>query len=368
MTTEITAAVLRARGEPFALEAHVIEDPRPDEILVRIHSTGLCHTDIAVRDQHLPLPLPMIVGHEGAGVVERVGSEITHVAPGDHVVLVIDSCGDCAMCRAGYNPYCVNLRQLNLTGCRTDGSCRIVDEPEVRGAFFGQSSFATYALGTRHNVVKVPKDLDLAVLGQLGCGIQTGAGAVLNRLKPAPGSSLLVCGAGPVGIAAVMAAKVAGCGTIAVLERSPGRLRAASEFGATHAIDGALGEEAYAQLRQICPEGFDNVVETTGAAQVIDQAVPLVRPLGTCVLLAPGASVTLPLSSMMSGGRNVCGHSCGHISSDVFIPRMIDLWREGRFPIDRLITRFPFDQINAACAAAERGDVVKAVLMMPGSV
>lgn len=365
--TKITAAVLREPGQPFLLEPHELDDPRPDEVLVRIHSTGLCHTDIAVRDQHLPLPLPMIVGHEGAGVVERVGSQITHVAPGDHVVLVIDSCGECIMCKAGYNPYCVNLQKINLSGCRPDGSCRIVDEPDVRGSFFGQSSFATYALGTRHNVVKVPKDLDLAVLGQLGCGIQTGAGAVLNRLKPEPGSSLLICGAGPVGIAAVMAAKVAGCGTIAVLERAPGRLKAVGDFGATHVIDGNLGDAAFERLREICPDGFDNVIDTTGVQQVIDHVVPLVRPLGTCVLLAPGKTVTLPLSTMMARGLNVCSHSCGHIASDIFIPQMIELWREGRFPIDRLVTTFPFDQINEACAAAERGDVIKAVVVMPGN-
>lgn len=364
--TKITAAVLRDSRQPFVFEEHVLDEPRPDEVLVRIHSTGLCHTDIAVRDQHMPVPFPVIVGHEGAGIVERVGSEITHVEPGDHVVLVIDSCGVCEMCRAGYNPYCLDLRARNLTGCRVDGSARIVDEPAVKGAFFGQSSFATHALGTRHNVVKVPKELDLAVLGQLGCGIQTGAGAVLNRLKPEPGSSLLVCGAGPVGIAAVMAAKVAGCGVITVLERSPGRLASAPDFGATHVVDGSDGEEVFARLREICPGGYDAVVETTGVQDVISQVVPLLRPLGTCVLLAPGQSVTLPLSAMMSGGRNVCGHSSGHVSSDIFIPQMIELWQSGRFPIDRLVTRYPFERINEACEAAERGDVVKAVLVMPG--
>lgn len=363
---KILAAVAREPSRPFALESHELEAPRHDEVLVRIHSSGICHTDIAVRDRHMPIELPIILGHEGAGIVERVGSRITHVVPGDHVVLTMDYCGECRPCVSGSAPYCVHLRALNLSGRRLDGTGRIVDDAGLRAAFFGQSSFATYALGSSRNVVKVPKDIDLGILGQLGCGIQTGAGAVLNRLQPKVGSTLLVCGAGPVGIAAIMAAKIAGCSVIAVLERRPKRLAAAQGFGATHIVDGSIGDAAFAMLREICPDGFDGIVESTGVQQVINQVIPLLAPLATCVLLVSGATVSLPLSPLLSGGRNVCGVSSGHLSSDRFIPKLIEFYRDGRFPIDRLVTRFLFDQINEACAAAENGEVIKSVVLMPG--
>jgi len=360
------AAVIREAGGQFLFEEHQLEEPRADELLIRIHSVGVCHTDIAVRDGVMPIPRPVIAGHEGAGVVVKAGAEAGDFAPGDHVILTTDWCGHCPMCESGHEPYCRDLRRLNLTGMRGDGSSRTADEPGLGSAFFGQSSFATYALSTCRNAVKVPKDIDLAILGQLGCGIQTGAGAVANRLQPAPGSSILISGAGPVGIAAIMAAKVAGCGVIAVTERHATRLAAAAEFGATHVFDANSGESVYADLAALCPDGFDAVIDTTGVQAVITQLVPLLAPLRTMVLLAPGLSVTLPLSPMMSGGRNVCAHASGHISSDVFVPRMIEWYREGRFPIDRLVTRYAFDQLNEACEAAEHGTVIKPVIVMPG--
>jgi len=253
-----------------------------------------------------------------------------------------------------------------VTGCRLDGSRRIASDAAVRGAFFGQSSFATHALGTVRNVVKVPNDIDLALLGQLGCGIQTGAGAVLNRLRPAVGSSLLVCGAGPVGMAAIMAAKIAGCSVIAVTDLRDSRLEIARTLGATHVVNAADGEAAAARLREIGPQGFNNAVDTTGVSAVTSQAVDLLAPLGTCVVLGVGSVMTqVRTSSLLSGGRCLCGSAEGDSRPDEFIPRLIALYREGRFPIDRLVTRFPFDQVNEACAAASAGSVIKPVLIMP---
>lgn len=363
---KIKAAVIREKAGPFLFEEHELEAPREDEVLVRVHSTGICHTDLAVRDGHLPVPFPIILGHEAAGIVERVGCAVTELVPGDHVVLTAESCGACAMCCSGHAPYCRDVRQLNISGCRGDGSTRIVDEEGLRAAFFGQSSFATYALASERNAVKVPADLDLALLGQLGCGIQTGAGAVVNRLKPTPGSTLLICGAGPVGIAAAMAAKIVGCSVIAVLERHGQRLRAVAELGATHVVDGSLETDPFDRLREIEPEGFDGVIDTTGSPQIIGKALNLLKPMQACVLLAPGPTITLPLSPLISGGRTVSGHSSGHISSKLFLPRMIDWYRQGIFPLDRIVRRYPFDQLNEACLAAEAGEVIKPVVVMPG--
>ena len=362
----ITAAVARSPGQPFRLEHVDLDDPRADEVLVKVHSTGICHTDLSARDQRMPTPIPAVLGHEGAGVVERVGVGVTKFAVGDHVVMTFDHCGHCVPCTTGYSSYCVELVRRNLMGCRLDGSptVRDADNKPIASVFFAQSSFATYAIGTERNLVKVSKDIDLALLGQLGCGIQTGAAAIFNRLKLTPGTSVLICGVGPVGMAAVMAAKVAGCTSIVAFDLQQPRLEAALTFGATAAIAGSASDLPD-RLRAIAPLGFDAVVETSGAQTVMDLAMGILRPLGTCVLLASGREVRISVSALLSAGRCLCGSSIAHGEADTFIPHLIELYRQGLFPIDRLVTRYRLDQINEACAAAESGQVIKPVLVMP---
>src|SRR5580693_4370229 len=207
------AAVVREKGGRFALERVCLDEPRPDEVLVRIRGVGMCHTDLVARDQYFPVPLPAVLGHEGAGVVEAVGSAVTKVAPGDHVVLSFASCGACANCRQGAYAYCDDLYGRNFSGARPDGSrtCCDADGHRIGGSFFSQSSFATRALATERNVVKIPSDVPVELMGPLGCGIQTGAGAVMNALRPKAGESIAIFGAGSVGMAAALAARVVGC-------------------------------------------------------------------------------------------------------------------------------------------------------------
>lgn len=363
---EIIAAVAHEPGKPFRIQRLRLDAPRPDEILVRVHSTGVCHTDISVKEQLIPIPLPAVLGHEGAGVVEEVGAHVTKVKPGDHVIMTFDSCGRCQFCASGHPAYCTAMRSHNMGGCRLDGSCTIHGDTRIGGSFFGQSTFATHALVMERNVVTVPKDIDLAILGQLGCGIQTGAGAVLNVLKPAPGSSLLVSGAGSVGIAAIMAAKATGCSTIVALDIKKERLDAARALGATDALNATTPEIAD-KLRALSGIGFTNVIDTTALPDVISMALSVLAPLGTCVLLGAGAAKELQvnISWLMSGGRSIRGIVEGDSLPDVFIPLLIELYRKGLFPIDKLITRFSLDRINEACAAALAGTVVKPVLIMP---
>src|SRR5690606_7044991 len=215
MSTTVTAAVATAPETPLDVRELELDDPRPDEVQVRIVASGVCHTDAIIRDQWYPVPLPAVLGHEGAGIVERVGANVTSVAPGDKVVLAPASCGSCALCIGGHPAYCENFYSYTFGGTRQDGTTAFSDGgTPITSNFFGQSSFASVTNVAERNVVKVDDDAPLDILGPLGCGIQTGAGAVLNVLQPGPGSSIAIFGTGAVGMAGMLAAAAAGCTTI----------------------------------------------------------------------------------------------------------------------------------------------------------
>ena len=362
----IKAAVVRDRSGPFYLEEIELDEPRENEVLVRIMGTGLCHTDLAVRDQHLPMPLPAVLGHEGAGVVEKTGSAVTKVVPGDHVVLSFASCGICDNCQKGLPGYCPELYMLNFSGRRTDGSspCCARDGGKLSGLFFGQSSFGDYALATERNVVKIRKDVPIELMGPLGCGIQTGAGAVMNALKPEAGASIAIFGLGPVGMAAVLAARVVGCSTIIAIDINPTRLALAAELGATHVVNSKT-TDAVAQIRSITGEGAQHSLDCTGIPSVIRQAVESLRITGVCGILgvAPlGTEIGLDLNSILFG-RTVRGIVEGDSIPDIFIPRLVELWQQGRFPFDKLVRKYPLAEINEAVRASESGEVLKAILV-----
>lgn len=362
----ITAAVTERQKVPFALVPLELDDPRPGEVVVRMVGSGLCHTDLAARDQRYPIPLPAVLGHEGAGVVERVGDGVTYVAPGDHVVLTFDSCGDCRMCLRG-RPSCCDLFSARNFACsRTDGSTPLHrGTDDVHAVFFGQSAFATHALAGERNVVKVDRGAPLELLGPLGCAIQTGAGAVLNSLNPPAGSSIAVIGAGSVGLSAVMAAVLAGCTAVIAVDLNQQRLKLAQELGATHVIN-ASEDEIVARLREITGGlGVDYSVETTGVPTVLRSAVDALNHGGTCGLIgAPGDGVEASIDvSRMLFGRTIRGILEGDSIPRLFIPKLIELHRQGRFPFDRLITTYPFTDINRAAEDSERGITLKAVLI-----
>jgi aryl-alcohol dehydrogenase len=362
----VRAAVVKEPGA-FSLESLELDRPRPEELLVKIVATGMCHTDLAVRDQHLPLPLPMVLGHEGAGVVLEVGSDVKNVAAGDHVVLTFASCGECPNCKSGKPAYCVEFVRLNASARRPDGSCTHHQHGQpIGGSFFYQSSFATHAIAHHRNVVKVPADLPLDVLAPLGCGVQTGAGAVFNCLRAAPGSSIAVFGAGAVGMSAIMAAKVAGCRTIIAMDVNDERLAFAKELGATHAINSRV-VDGVAAIHDIEPGGVNYTIVATGIPGVMTQAVEALSSMGTAVLLgvAPhGAKVTFDAASLL-GGRTIRSTIEGDSVPAVFIPHLIDLYRKGEFPFDRLSKFYEFEQMNQAAKDSESGVTIKPVIRMP---
>ena len=220
---EIKAAVVFETSGDFNIEKLEIDDPREDEVLVKVAGVGICHTDLAGRAGHLPIsPPPNVLGHEGAGVVVKVGGRVTKVKPGDHVVLAWDYCGTCASCKMGKFLYCQNFFLHNFHGARPDGTTTLrKGDQAIHGSFFNQSSFADFALANERNVVKVREDVPLEIVGPMGCGVMTGAGAVINALRAGAGNSIAVFGVGPVGMSAILAAVVSGCTTIIAAWRRP---------------------------------------------------------------------------------------------------------------------------------------------------
>ncbi|WKN19798.1 NAD(P)-dependent alcohol dehydrogenase [Azotobacter vinelandii] len=367
---QIQAAVLREAGQALQIEDAWLEAPRPTEVRVRVVASGVCHTDMVVRDQLFPTPLPLILGHEGAGVVEAVGSAVTMVSPGDHVVMTYMSCGLCLPCETGHPAHCSNMHPLNFGGGRLDGStssCSYGNGQPIHDHFFGQSSFSTYAIANERNVVKVPKEAPLELLGPLGCGIQTGAGSVLNALKVEAGSSFAAFGAGAVGLAAVMAAKVAGATTIIAVDVTPSRLALALELGATHVIN-SREQNPVERIRAITGGGVNYSLECSGRAEVLRQAIDALTILGTCGIVGAtkvGTEVAFNINDVMIPGKRIQGIVQGDVVANAFIPTLVNLYLQGRFPFDKLCRFYRFDEVNQAMADSESGVTIKPILRMP---
>ncbi|SDC19365.1 NAD(P)-dependent alcohol dehydrogenase [Streptomyces prasinopilosus] len=365
-TREITAAVVREKGS-FELAPVLLDAPRDDEVLVRIVATGLCHTDLVVRDQVYPVPLPVVLGHEGAGVVESVGAAVEKVAPGDHVAVSFLPCGRCRPCFDGSPASCANFNAINFAGQRPDGSHALrsaTGDGTLHDRFFGQSSFATHAVTSERNTVKVRADAPLDLLGPLGCGIQTGAGTVLRALEVGAGATFAVMGAGAVGLSAVMAARVTGATTVVAVDVLPARLELATELGATHVVNGRE-KDAVDEIRRITGGGVDFALDTTGLPALIGQMVEALRQRGTGAVLGASradAVIGLPANAFMQSCKTLMGVVEGDSVPDVFVPQLLDLHLQGRFPFDRLVRFYDFDRIDEAAADAASGAAVKPVL------
>jgi aryl-alcohol dehydrogenase len=351
---KVKAAVLRKRGGPLKIESLEMEGPRDDEVLVRIVASGICHTDIDFCDYWDKADGPLVLGHEGAGVVEQVGEKVNGVRRGDHVVLSYQSCGRCGQCRSGHPTDCERFYEANFGFARLDGSNALY-RSGVRGHFFGQSSFATHSLATERNLVKVSKRLNLEILSPLGCGLQTGAGTVMNSLKVTKGASIAIFGTGAVGLAAAMAARIVGADPIIGIDIRPKRLKLALEVGATHVIDNRHHKVA-SLIAAITGNGVDYVVETTANQKMHALAIDVLNPHGTVALLTGESGTSLPQ------GRRTVGIIQGDAVPQLFIPKLIALYKAGFFPFDRLVKFYDFGKINAAIADAKAGDTIKPVL------
>jgi aryl-alcohol dehydrogenase len=366
---KITAAVVHKPYAPFTIETFDLCDPRDEELVVEVVASGMCATDQHGRDAYFKLmPFPAVFGHEGAGIVREVGKSVTRFKPGDHVVMSYPFCGECPNCRTQRQNYCLSVREMKNGGTRRDGSTLLSqDGKPVYGSFFQQSSFGNFTIANETFAVKVRNDVPLERLGPLACGGQTGAGAVLNTMKPVPGDSFVVFGVGAVGLSGLMAAKIAGCDPVIAVDVHEHRLKLARELGATHIINHAGRTDVVAEIQKITGPGVRFSLETSALPAVLREAVDALMPAGTCVLLGSaraGTEVSVEMPFIQSG-RVLRGVVQGDSQPQTFIPQLTDYMAAGQFPIERAITFYNLADINQAAEESASGKTIKPVLKMP---
>jgi len=360
---KIQAAVTHAQGQDFSIEEVSLSGLQANEVLIKIVATGVCHTDAVARDLGIS-PYPIVLGHEGAGIIEKAGENVSRLAPGDHVVMSFAHCGQCENCLTGHPTVCSAFNELNFGGHMDDHTCRLHQGDTDIHTFFGQSSFGTYAIAHERNVVKVDKGVDLALLGPLGCGIQTGAGTVLNRLKPGFGTSIAVYGCGAVGLSAIMAARIAGCPRIFAVDVHDSRLELARELGATHALNGK-NADVVEEIKAASHGGTHYAVETTGVPPVVRQCLNALRPLGQAAIVGVTPEMSIDVhNDLMAEGKSMIGVIEGDSVPRVFIPQLIEFYKAGKFPFDKLIKFYEFNEISQAFEDSQSGVTVKPVLKL----
>ncbi len=363
---QATAAVMPVRHGRWAIETVEVAEPGPKEVLVRVIASGICQTDVHARDGFFPIPCPAVYGHEGAGVVERVGAAVTSLVPGDHVIMANPSCGECPDCLDGFETYCSNASKLKQSGYRSDGVSLTFSRGNapVYGSFFQQSSFSSYTLATARNTIRVPKDAPLDILAAFPCGVNTGAGAVLNVLKPNPGDSYVAFGTGTVGFAGLLAAKLSGCDPIIAVDMFDDRLALARSLGATQTVN-AKHPHLVDEVRRLAGKrGAKFCLEAAGFPEALRTAVEVLAPRGTACLVGSaraGVDVALEMRTIQQG-RIVRGCVQGESDVQKFLPRLIELYRAGQLPIERLVRHYEHAEINDAVADMLAGKTIKAVL------
>ncbi|QSX08411.1 NAD(P)-dependent alcohol dehydrogenase [Alkalibacter rhizosphaerae] len=362
---KIKAAVVRKPGAPFRIEEVEIAKPKETEVLVRMIACGVCHTDAVARDQEMPVPLPAVLGHEGSGIVEEVGSRVRDIKPGDHVVLTVYSCGRCEACMTGHPSQCEWAFPTSFLGAYEDGTKRLSKDGVELSTFFAQASFATYAIADERNAIKIDKDVDLSLMGPLGCGIQTGAGTVMNKLKPEPGSAVVVFGCGAVGLSAIMAAKIMGADPIIGVDAVDSRLELAKELGAHIVFNGKKEKDLVTSIQEVTGGGADCSLDTTGVETLVNQALFCLKPLGTCAIVASSGDreFKIPLQNAIMGvGKTLMGVVEGDAIPKLFIPKLVKLYKQGAFPLDKLVQFYDFEEINQAFEDSKSGKTIKPIL------
>ena len=329
-----------------------IRDPGPGEVQVAISAAGLCHSDLSVVDGTIPFPVPVVLGHEGAGVVEAVGVGVTHVRPGDHVSLsTLANCGACAECDRGRPTMCRQAIGRPQQPFSRDG------QPLYQ--FAANSAFAERTLVKAVQAVRIPKDIPLPSAALIGCGVLTGVGAVLNRARVDRGDSVLVIGTGGIGLNVIQGARIAGALTIVAVDSNPAKEAAARQFGATHFLTSVDG------VREILPSGADHAFECVGRVELIRQAIDLLDRHGQAVLLgvpAATAEASFLVSSLFLD-KSILGCRYGASRPQRDIALYADLYREGRLMLDELVTQtYPIEDFDKAAQDAHEGRVARAVL------
>lgn len=363
-------AILSRKKDDFSLQDIVLSRPKNNQLLIKIVACGVCHTDVTVLNGTLPVAYPVVLGHEGAGIVVEVGENVSSVKPGDHVVLGFSYCGHCKHCLTGNASACTDFAKLNFSGKDEDGFTALTTTSgEQISQIFGQSSLATYCVVNEKNVCKVDSDVDLRYLGPLGCGIMTGSGTVFNTLQPKIGSSIVVFGTGAVGLSAIMAAKILGCVHIIAVDVHTNRLALAQGLGATHVIN-SREQNPVDAIYAITNGGADYAIDTTGIPAVCHQALDCLDVYGVMVVLAvSNAEVSVNLNhDLVAKGKTIKGVLEGDASPKVLIPILVELYKKGQFPVDKLMRFYQPNEVNKAFADSASGEVIKPVIVFDGSI
>jgi len=361
---KMKAAVVVDYDSPLVVEeVELQEEPKAGEALIKISAVSICHTDLGILQRLYPTPLPVIPGHEGAGIVQAVGPGVTKVKEGDAVVISsVVPCGHCYFCVHGMPFACANALGA-FGGTMPDGTKRISKDGQEIAHFFFQSSFAEYAVVPESALIKIPEGVPVEKMAPLGCGVQTGSGAVLNAAKVSAGSSVAVVGCGGVGLSAIMAANAVSAMPIIAVDVVPERLEFAKELGATHAINAAQTNPVD-EIMKLTGMGVDYGFEAIGRPDTIRTMVNAVRPRGLAVVIgAPAFNAEVTLDFMSIFMKEIKGTLEGDSISEYFIPTLIRLWQQGRFPFDKLSPKtYTLDQINEAIKDMESGKVVKPLI------
>lgn len=362
---KIKAAVVHEKGGPFVFEEVELQEPKGDELLVRVVASGICGTDEGARSGELPVSFPSVFGHEGAGIVEKVGACAKGFEVGDHVAFSYAFCGTCACCHSGKPSHCKSYMMINFGGTSSDGTSRIKQNGKNVGMFFGQSSFATHSIVHTNSAVKVDKDIDLGLVAPLGCGVQTGAGTVLNTFKPEISDTIAIFGCGAVGLSALMGAKVAGCRKIIAVGGNPQSLELAKELGATDTVNRKEVDDITEEIKRITDgEGVNFAIDTSGYGPMIEKAIQSLSWQGVIATLSPSGKLKefkIGEDVLMSM-RTIKGVNEGDSVAKVFIPQLLEYYRRGEFPLEKLVTYYEFEELEQALADSNNGKVIKPVL------
>ena len=361
---KIQAAVVHCEGAPFVIEEVDLAEPRRGELQVKIVACGVCHTDDKARNGYFT-PFPAVLGHEGAGIVEKVGPGVKGFKEGDHVVLSYPYCCECDNCKKGKPFYCYRSTELSFFGKFKDGSSPLSQKGKTLNSFFGQSSFATHAIVPVENATKVDPSIDLKLLAPLGCGIQTGAGAIVNALKPNAEDSVLIFGTGTVGLSAIMGAAAIQCAKIIAVDILDNRLEIAREYGATDVINSRNVSDVAAAVKELTGgKGVDYALDTTGVESCTLAALKSMHTGGKGACVAASKKLTFDPAPTYLIGRSWSYLIEGESIPQQFIPQLIDWYKQGRFPFDRMLTFYPFEKINEAFEDVKTGIATKAILLM----
>jgi len=360
---KIKAAIAYNHIDPYSIEEIDLAEPKADEVLVKIAASGYCHTDHSVKHREERSIHPSVLGHEGSGTIVSVGEQVKGFAPGDRICMSFAYCGECYACVTGRVYQCESTGKLNFGGKAMDGTSRLSKDGVELSNFFNQSSFATYSVTHQNNLVHVPDDMDLRLTGPLGCGIQTGAGLVLNCLKPEPGSSIVVFGLGGVGMSALMAAKLCNCTTIIAVDTVDSRLDLAMELGATHAVN-AKNTEPDVEAKKITGgKGTNYAADCTGTGVVARTALRCLHYFGMLAIIGGGGEFVVGTGDL--GAKTLTGITEGRSTPSIFIPQLIHYYQKGLFPFDRIVQFYDFEEINQAADDSASGKTIKPILVMP---